>query len=205
MAKSCIRNSTIFFFKCLSRFIGKYLSYTVEEAVPTRRTGYRSESPWTTPCHCDPFAGSRDGHCLHQSLFGASKPGEYPTLYSFASMNFEKYLQHRSLSPSSRHTYLRQVHRYLSWWERDPQEAAYGDLLAYIQHLQNLGQHPGYINQQLGAIEKYYSYLKEEGSTASNPAQGLRIQGVGRTLPHALLDPNQLDQLYACYPIKTLP
>ncbi len=120
-------------------------------------------------------------------------------------MNFEEYLQHRSLSPSSRHTYLRQVHRYLSWWEQDPQEAAYADLLAYIQHLQNLGHHPGYINQQLGAIEKYYQYLKQRGITARNPAQGLRIQGVGRTLPHALLSAPQLDQLYESYPTESLP
>ncbi|GAL87782.1 tyrosine recombinase XerD [Sporocytophaga myxococcoides] len=76
------------------------------------------------------------------------------------------------------------------------EEIVYSDLLDYIKVCQKKEHSNSFINQQLTVIRYYYNYLKYIGKVKSSPAAGLFVKGRKRTVPHDLLNEEQLKVLY---------
>jgi len=122
-------------------------------------------------------------------------------------MTFQEYLQTKALSNSSIQIYSRYLSNFHHWLETESlsaEKTTYTDLLAYIEALREQGLHPKTINQQLGSLRHYYQYLIHQGRSSQNPAQGLYLKGIIRTVPHHLLSEQQLQAIEASYQPQNL-
>ncbi|GAL85778.1 tyrosine recombinase XerD [Sporocytophaga myxococcoides] len=79
---------------------------------------------------------------------------------------------------------------------QEEEEIVYSDLLDYIKTCRKKEHSNSFINQQLTAIRHYYNYLKYIGKVNSSPAAGLFVKGSRKTVPHDLLNEEQLKELY---------
>lgn len=93
---------------------------------------------------------------------------------------------------------------YLSWLQETgitETNATYNDLLIYIGYCHDGVNSTRQINQKLNAIRKYYSHLQYGDETIKNPASGLYLKGTKRGIPNNLLEREELEKLYNCYPV----
>jgi integrase/recombinase XerD len=114
-------------------------------------------------------------------------------------MTFDDYLKTRQLSSDTTIRYRKLLELFFDWMKGRGQleeEIVYSDLLDYIKTCQKKEQGSRYINQQLTAIRHYYNYLKYIGKVKSSPAAGLFVKGSRKTVPHNLLNEDQLRALY---------
>jgi integrase/recombinase XerD len=114
-------------------------------------------------------------------------------------MNFNEYLKDRQVNPKTTECYKKLLERFFDWTKergQEMEEVVYSDLLDYIKTCQKKEQGSRYINQQLTAIRHYYNYLKYIGKVKASPAAGLFVKGRKRTVPHDLLNEEQLIVLY---------
>jgi integrase/recombinase XerD len=96
--------------------------------------------------------------------------------------------------------YERNTEKYLQWLQTENMtatEARYQDVMAFIQHLEK--QTINYKNRMLISLRHYYNYLQKKEGHHSNPATGMKIQGMSRKIPHELMDTEELQQLYDNY------
>ncbi len=114
-------------------------------------------------------------------------------------MSFEDYLKTRQLSFDTILRYHTLLERFFDWMRDRGQleeEIVYSDLLDYVKACRKQGHGIGFINQRLTAIRHYYNYLKYLGKVKSSPAAGLFVKGRRKTVPHDLLNENELESLY---------
>lgn len=117
-------------------------------------------------------------------------------------MGFKNYLQQKKLSTATIHCYDTIHHQFLGWLERehiDHQTFGYNELLDFIRHLQQKGNSSKTINLLLGTVRHYCRYLIGQQQRTDNPAAGLQLKGVIRSLPMHLLDIEALEKLYWDY------
>ena len=114
-------------------------------------------------------------------------------------MIFDDYLKTRQLSSDTIIRYKKLLEPFFDWMKdkgQKEEEIVYSDLLGYIKTCRTNEQGTRYINQQLTAIRHYYNYLKYTGKVSGSPAAGLFVKGSRKTVPHNLLNEEQLRTLY---------
>jgi integrase/recombinase XerD len=114
-------------------------------------------------------------------------------------MIFDDYLKTRQLSQKTIECYKKLLGPFFDWMKvrgQEEEEIVYSDLLDYIKTCRKKGHSNSFINQQLTVIRHYYNYLKYIGKIRANPAAGLFVKGRKRTVPHDLLNEEQLRTLY---------
>jgi integrase/recombinase XerD len=114
-------------------------------------------------------------------------------------MIFDDYLKTRQLSQKTIECYKKLLEPFFDWVKvrgQEEEEIIYSDLLGYIKTCRKKEHSNSFINQQLTAIRHYYNYLKYIGKVKSSPAAGLFVKGRKRTVPHDLLNEEQLITLY---------
>ncbi|PRY48544.1 integrase/recombinase XerD [Arcticibacter pallidicorallinus] len=117
--------------------------------------------------------------------------------------SFQVYLENEQ--QQSKH-YVRQNKNYaglfLTWLEKEslePEQVSYAEVLAYADKLKEKGHAIGYINRNILAIRYYFYSLQNEGEPRPNPAAGIHLKGAVRTVPHDLLNKEELEALYNSY------
>jgi integrase/recombinase XerD len=119
-------------------------------------------------------------------------------------MKFRNYLVQLKLHSNTIAQHERNILKYLQWLQTENMtatEVRYHDVMAFIQYLQQDKQTINYQNRMLISLRHYYNYLQKKEDHHSNPATGMKIQGMSRRIPHELLDGEELQQLYDGYPI----
>jgi integrase/recombinase XerD len=120
-------------------------------------------------------------------------------------MTFEQHLQSKRYSPSTIAGYCK-GEGVLSGWLREQQiageAATYNDVLAFMQYLQEQGRSKRTVNFQLNIVRHYFTYLIATGKREDNPAAGVYVRGIVRTLPGNLLPMEELEELYRCYQLQ---
>jgi integrase/recombinase XerD len=114
-------------------------------------------------------------------------------------MIFEDYLKTRQLSSDTIIRYKKLLEPFFDWMRvggQEEEEIVYSDLLDYIKTCHKKEHSNSFINQQLTVIRHYYNYLKYIGKVKASPAAGLFVKGRKRTVPHDLLNEEQLRALY---------
>lgn len=117
-------------------------------------------------------------------------------------MSFKNYLVQLKLHSHTIAQHERYTLKYLQWLQTENMtatETRYQDVMAFIQHLQQQKQTINYQNKVLVSLRHYYNYLQKKEGHHSNPATGMKIQGMSRKIPYDLLDAEELQQLYDSY------
>jgi integrase/recombinase XerD len=120
-------------------------------------------------------------------------------------MNFTQYLTDQHLAPKTIHRYSQDIGLFLQWLDGEQITAAafhYNDLMAFIQHMTEQGMGKRRISQLLCIIRHYCSYMIREDLRTDNPAAGVYIRGLSRTVPVNLLSTEEMNLLYEQYQIQ---
>ena len=120
-------------------------------------------------------------------------------------MNFEEYLQARRYGAGTIRGYVPYCALFTSWLSQEQlsgEQATYNDVLAYMRHMNEKGKRKKTIHSQLNIIRHYFNYLISEGRREDNPAAGVYVRGIVRTLPNNLLSMDELEELYGRYQLQ---
>jgi integrase/recombinase XerD len=120
-------------------------------------------------------------------------------------MTSPEYFQQQQLAKSSIAHYERSVAKFLAWLDEEqvsPAAFHYNDLMAFMQHIQEQGGSKRTLSGHLTAIRHYCGWLIQEKQRADNPAAGVFIKGLSRSIPVNLLTTEEMDQLYQQYQIQ---
>lgn len=105
--------------------------------------------------------------------------------------------------------YMRQNRTYaglfLEWLAGESlsrQQVTHTEILDYADKLKQEGNSVNYINRNLLAIRYYFAWLQKENLADHNPAASIRLKGGLRSIPHDLLDWQELISLYESYMVK---
>lgn len=120
-------------------------------------------------------------------------------------MLFTAYLQAQKLAPKTVRRYSVDISLFLAWLNTEqitPHQFHYNDLIAFIQRLTDEGMGKRRISQLLCIIRHYCSYQIHEKQRTDNPAAGVFIKGIHRSVPVNLLATEEMDLLYQQYQIQ---
>jgi integrase/recombinase XerD len=120
-------------------------------------------------------------------------------------MTFMQYLQTQQLAPKTVRRYSVDIGRLKDWLgveQISEVEFHYNDLMAFIQHITEGGMGKRRISQLLSVIRHYCSYQIREQQRTDNPAAGVFIKGINRSVPVNLLTTEEMNLLYQQYQIQ---
>jgi len=120
-------------------------------------------------------------------------------------MTFTQYLEQKQFTVATVNSYTSYIEVFTDWLNGEqlaPEAFTYNELLDFIRHLQGLGKSKKAIQHLLGIVRHYCNYLTLEGQRSDNPAAGLYIKGIVRTLPGNLLSWQEMEELYKAYSIQ---
>ena len=110
---------------------------------------------------------------------------------------FKTWLQSKRFATDTTRNYTNYAAYFLNWTEKEnltPGTANYNNMLDFVDYCRSDGKSTRNINCILTAIKHFYNF-----KNLANPASGLYLKGVPRTIPHGLLDFNEIENLYNDY------
>ena len=119
------------------------------------------------------------------------------------SIKFREYLQERRFTKNTIQPYVNYASYFLDWLEQSNQRAeeiSYNDILEFVDYCRSNGKHNQLINRILSAIRHYYGYLSQR-KIIRNPAAGIYLKGIKKTVPQDLLSFEDMEELYKRYKI----
>ncbi len=119
-------------------------------------------------------------------------------------MNFNQYLESRNYSIKTIESYEKLLAKFLKWLKEEHLEAeraTYNDIMAYIRYATESGGNKRYLQMQVTIIRHYYNYLVRIKKVKDNVTTNINIKGTRRRLPHDILSPEELEQIYQNYPV----
>jgi integrase/recombinase XerD len=120
-------------------------------------------------------------------------------------MTFTEYLEAKQLAPKTVRRYSIDISLFLEWLDNEQIAAPafhYNDLMAFIAHQTETGMGKRRISQLLCIIRHYCSYMISEKVRMDNPATGVFIKGISRSVPVNLLSTEEMNLLYQQYRIQ---
>lgn len=117
------------------------------------------------------------------------------------SENFKKYLQEKRFAKDTIKPYMNYAAYFLSWLEQNrltPEKTTYNHILQFIECCKEDNKSSKLINRILSAIRHYYGHLSQNRSII-NPAAGVYIKGISRTVPANLVDFEELEETYRSF------
>lgn len=119
---------------------------------------------------------------------------------------FREWLTLKGYSSATVDTVVRLTADFLTWCDQeniaDPSELGYNDLMAYVKACQERKVSQKAIAHYVSDVRKFYDFLVSEGEASDNPAAFIKLHGIKRRVYHALLSPEELQQLYRSYPVE---
>lgn len=117
---------------------------------------------------------------------------------------FEGYLQSEGLKSDTIYQHRKYVSYFLSWMAEESftiAQMTYTEILDFADKLKAEGKNVSLINRILRAVRYYFTYLQKENPATVNPAAAISLKGTIRTIPHDLLNKEELKELYEQYTI----
>lgn len=131
-----------------------------------------------------------------------SRPGvDYSRLRAL-SAEYKAYLIAEDHTSSSVTTYAKELERFLSWLEANPQAIGRETFLQYREYLKSRYA-PSSVNLAMVGIRKYLNWLYDIGEIPSNPAigvRGVRQRGRGKAHKKDALTPGEVRRLLGIIP-----
>ena len=119
--------------------------------------------------------------------------------------DFKNYLQQKNLAKTSIAHYRRNTNYFLEWLlqeDNSGEKFTYNDLLAFIHYCKTEQVSKKATSAILVAIRHYCNYLMTAKKRSDNPAAGVFIKGISRSLPINLLSEEILNELYKQYSVQ---
>jgi len=121
-------------------------------------------------------------------------------------MNFEQFLQQKSIIPKGIARHQREVGKYEIWLERThdrtPENATKKDLLEYLQYIKEKRKLANATqNSILQKLKNYHAYLAKEYEINDITCL-IKIRGTKRQRLRPLFTPDELDLLWICQQIN---
>jgi integrase/recombinase XerD len=122
--------------------------------------------------------------------------------------SFKNYLQGHQYTNASIASYERFTNQFLQWAEKENlpmEQIRYQDILGYMKYCtgkRSYGQRT--VQYTVIALNHYFDYLQERGVIKSNPAKGIKVQGVKRKTLYHILGPSELHTVYNNYEATTV-
>jgi len=120
---------------------------------------------------------------------------------------FKEYLTIKGHTKSTAAGMIKVVNRFKNWLTQENLEEEtinYNDVMAYVNTLRKQGIKQRTIQQYIGIIKTYYTFLQNEKKTiTNNPVVSLKIQGVKRRELYDLFTEEELEQIYKNYQGET--
>lgn len=117
-------------------------------------------------------------------------------------MNFNNYLESRNYSVKTIQSYTKLIEKFFAWVETENlkvTELSYNDMIAYTRHITDNGGSKRYLQMQIGVVRHYFNYLVRIKKVKANITANINIKGAVRRLPHDLLSPEELEEMYQRY------
>jgi site-specific recombinase XerD len=121
--------------------------------------------------------------------------------------SFNNYLKRLGQSTNSIASCEKSVNLFLNWMEKqsiEPGQGSYADVLAYMKHCQKNGTTQRTIQNYVNMIRHYYDHLIEEKLIETNPATGIKVQGVKRKSLYHIFKPEELHAIFNSYQDESL-
>jgi len=118
------------------------------------------------------------------------------------SEDYRDYLSAEDYTPGSVTTYAKELERFLSWLEANPQAIGRETFLRYREDLKSRYS-PSTVNLAMAGIRKYLNWLLDIGEIPNNPAlgvKGVRQRGRGKAHKKDALTPGEARRLLALIP-----
>lgn len=131
-----------------------------------------------------------------------SLPGVNYSRLRELSGDYRAYLLAEDHSPGSVTTYAKELERFLSWLEANPQAIGRGTFLQYREYLK-AKYSPSSVNLAMVGIRKYLNWLLDIGEIPNNPAlgvRGIRQRGRGKAHKKDALTPGEARRLLGLIP-----
>lgn len=120
---------------------------------------------------------------------------------------FKAYLESKGYQPTTVKAYSDDLQEFIDWTQKERlsvNAVQYKHLLELIKYVRRKGRSKRNANKMLRSVDLYYRHLIEEGKGTENPANGLRVKGTTRRIPHDLVEMEDLIKMYQAYPSGTL-
>jgi integrase/recombinase XerD len=120
---------------------------------------------------------------------------------------FKEYLEAKGYQPTTVKAYSNDLQEFIDWTQQEKlsvKAIQYKHLLELISYVRRKGRSKRNANKMLRGVDLYYRHLIEEGKASENPANGLRVKGATRRIPHDLVEIEDLEKMYRTYPSGTL-
>ena len=129
-----------------------------------------------------------------------SEYSQFKKKYTKPLQELETYLKKQDYEINTIRQFKNYTAYFFNWRDNNGLEQInYNDLLVYIVYCREQGNSTKLINRKLASIRKYYEHLQSNGEALNNPAAGLFLKGKRSSIPHNLLDKEELKQLYENY------
>ena len=131
-----------------------------------------------------------------------SRPGFDSSRLRALSEEYRDYLRAEDHTSSSVTTYAKELERFLSWLEANPQAIGRETFLQYREALKSRYA-PSSVNLAMVGIRKYLNWLYDIGEIPNNPAlgvKGIRQRGRGKTHKKDALTPGEVRRLLGLIP-----
>ena len=134
-----------------------------------------------------------------------SRPGFDSSRLRALSEEYRDYLRAEDHTSSSVTTYAKELERFLSWLEANPQAIGRETFLQYREALKSRYA-PSSVNLAMVGIRKYLNWLYDIGEIPSNPAlgvRGVRQRGRGKAHKKDALTPGEVRRLLEGIPTNS--
>ena len=78
----------------------------------------------------------------------------------------------------------------------DPQHATYGEVIAYVRHIQQRGIKQRTVQMAVGHLAHYYKWLIKLGLRDTHPTEKIKIKGIQRRVLYHIIPMPELEALY---------
>lgn len=134
-----------------------------------------------------------------------SRPGFDSSRLRALSEEYKDYLREEDHTQSSVTTYAKELDRFLSWLEANPQAIGRETFLRYRDYLKSRYA-PSSVNLAMVGVRKYLNWLYDIGEIPSNPAlgvRGVRQRGRGKAHKKDALTPGEVRRLLEGIPTNS--
>lgn len=152
----------------------------------------------------EPLETPRDSLIVPGSS-AVSRPGFDSSRLRALSEEYRDYLRAEDHTSSSVTTYAKELERFLSWLEANPQAIGRETFLQYREALKSRYA-PSSVNLAMVGIRKYLNWLYDIGEIPSNPAlgvRGVRQRGRGKAHKKDALTPGEVRRLLEGIPTNS--
>jgi site-specific recombinase XerD len=121
--------------------------------------------------------------------------------------SFKNHLEDKEYSNSTIATYERFTNQFLEWTKKEnipTGQIRYQDILGYMKYCTGKKSYSQRtVQHTVITLSHYFDYLQETGTITSNPAKGIKVQGVKRKTLYHILEAQELHAIYHNYEATT--